>query len=123
MITNAATVKNKDNFILGCKCEKRNLVQERVLVYERTYLKDQCYTQPELVSICQVKFLTILLHQIQLPSTDLHYPAKYFWHLTKISNIKELHIAQKIKQNPFAFSIQISTFAFSCLTLALNHSE
>ena len=55
-------------------------------VYARTYLKGQPLAA--LVLLCLVPFLTILSIQIQLPSTDLHYPAKYFWHLTKILNIK-----------------------------------
>lgn len=85
----------------------------------RTYLKYQCDPLNMLILLCQVTSLTILSHQIQKPSTDLHYPAKYFWHLTKISNIKEQYIIAI--QFTVAQDIKL-TFAFGCLTLALNHS-
>lgn len=65
-------------------------VQGRGLV--STYWNDHCLPKAVLVLLCQVKYLTTLSTRIQLSSIDLHYRAKYFWHLTKISNIKEQHI-------------------------------
>ena len=49
-----------------------------------TYLNDHCLPKAVPALLCQEKYLTTLSTRIQLSSIDLHYRAKYFWHLTKI---------------------------------------
>lgn len=81
-----------------------------------TYLKHQCDSLIALILLCQVTSLTALINQIRQPSTDLHYPAKYFWHLAKISNIKEQYIIQysiySCTRHEIDFCIWLSYFGF-----------
>lgn len=88
-----------------------------------TYLNDHGLPKAVPALLCQEKYLTTLSTRIQLSSIDLHYRAKYFWHLTKISNIKEQHIPTITDRIQQAIVTEIkSTLAVGCLTLALSHS-
>jgi hypothetical protein len=108
-ITCIYTVKSNDNFLSECtlcllKYKKDPIREIRYKVCTRTYLNGQALAA--LVWLCLVPFWTILSNQIQLLSTDLHYPEKYFWHLTKILNIK-VHPKKKTKKIQIWFAIAI----------------
>jgi hypothetical protein len=63
-------------------------VQFKKWKYLKTYLKGPRWPRAGLTMLYQVRVVKISQCQIQLPSIALHYPAKYFWHLTEISYIK-----------------------------------
>lgn len=86
-------------------------------------MQDLCATLETLFLLFLVKYIAISADQIQISSTGLHYPAKYFWHLTKISNIKEQQISRsKDKNSIWNFSAYQNNLCIFSLTLALNHN-